>query len=514
MSQKIYFNNRSMKNIVLFFLLFFSATVALSQQITYSQPESEDVRSLDFEIMGKISNNFLVYKNIRNRYAISIYDNSMKLKQRVNLDFIPDKTLNVDFVAYPEFAYLIYQYQKKNILYCMAAKIDGNGNILKEPFQLDTTYISFFADNKIYSTINSENKSRIMVYKIQKKNDKFNFTTSLFDDSLQLLNKTRIETSFEDHKDVFSDFFVDDDGNFVFTQSTKSGSRDYLESASLIRKSPFSDSFASQPLNLDGHYLDEIKLKVDNINDHYLINSLYYQNKRGNVEGLYTAVWDKNTNAFASQNFAPMNDSVRSMAKNDGGTKFALNNFFIRDVILKKDGGFILAAEDHSTQSRGNPWNRYDYLYGYPYSYNSYYLYSPSYYWYSGRPRGYYNNSSQVRYYFDNIIILNLDNTGKLVWSNVIHKSQFDDNTDNYLSYNTMLTGGQLHFVFNELERRTQLINDQSVSADGKVTRYPPLRSLDRGYEFMPRYAKQVSSSQLIVPCTYRNYICFAKIEY
>ncbi|MEO7961504.1 MAG: hypothetical protein ABIR19_08150, partial [Ginsengibacter sp.] len=59
-----------------------------------------------------------------------------------------------------------------------------------------------------------------------------------------------------------------------------------------------------------------------------------------------------------------------------------------------------------------------------------------------------------------------------------------------------------------------QLINDQSISPDGKVTRYPPLRSLDRGYEFMPRYGRQVSSYQLIVPCTYRNYICFAKIEF
>ncbi|MEP6584585.1 MAG: hypothetical protein ABJA90_09975 [Ginsengibacter sp.] len=501
-----------MKNIVLFFLLALFVNVGAAQQITYSLPESEDVRSLDFDIIGKVKNNFLVYKNIRNKYAISVYDNSMKLKERVDLDFMPDKTLNVDFVAYPDFAYLIYQYQKRSTLYCMAAKIDGNGNILGKPLELDTTYISFFADNKIYSTINSEDKSKIMVFKVQKKSDKYNFTTVLFNDSLQLLHKTRIETSFEDHKDVFSDFFVDNGGNFVFTKATRSGSRDYLESVSLITLAPTSDSFSSQVLNLNDHYLDEIKLKVDNVNDHYLINSLYYAKKRGNVEGLYTAVWDKKSNSIVTENFAELSDTVKSVAKTEGGIKYALNNFFIRDVILKKDGGFLLAAEDHSTQSRGNPWNRYDYLYGYPYSYNSYYSYSSPYYWYPGRRN--FNSGSQMRYYYDNIIILNLDNTGKIVWSNVVHKSQFDDDTENYLSYNTMLTGGQLHFLFNELERRTQLINDQSISGDGKLTRYPPFRSLDRGYEFMPRYARQVSSSQVIVPCTYRNYISFAKIEF
>ena len=95
-----------------------------------------------------------------------------------------------------------------------------------------------------------------------------------------------------------------------------------------------------------------------------------------------------------------------------------------------------------------------------------------------------------------------------------MHKSQFDDENDNYLSYNTIVTGGEIHFLFNELERRNQHINDQSISPEGKVTRYPPLRSLDRGYDFMPRFAKQVSTTQMIVPCTYRNYICFAKIEY
>ncbi len=504
-----------MKSILIFFSVGLLSFKSFSQQITYSLPESDDTRSLDFDIIGKIKGNFLVYKHVRSNYGIAIYDNAMKLKDRVDLDFLPDRTMNVDFVAYPDFAYIIYQYQKRNILHCMAASIDGNGKILKEPFEVDTTYISFFSDNKIYNTINSEDKSKIMIYKIKKKNDKFNFTTLLLNDSLQLLHKSRIETPYEDRKDIFSDFFVDNAGNFVFTKGTKLSSRDYLQKLMLVTKGPQQDDFTLHELNLSGNFLDEIKLKVDNVNKQYLINSLYYPRKNGNVEGLYTAVWDKGNDTLVSQNFAQLNDSIRNLAKADGGTRFAFNNYFIRDVILKKDGGFILTAEDHSTQSRGNPWNRYDYLYGYPSfsPYDSYYLYSPSSYWYSGRFRNYYGGS-QVRYYYENIVVLDLDNTGQLVWSNVVHKSQYDDDNDNYLSYNIMLTGGQLHFLFNELERRNQLISDQTVSADGKITRNPPLRSLDRGYEFMPRYAKQVSSYQIIVPCTYRNYICFAKIEY
>ncbi|HEY5407476.1 MAG TPA: hypothetical protein VIJ92_10315 [Ginsengibacter sp.] len=505
-----------MKNILTFFIFSLFSLQAISQQINYSQPDANDTRTLDFDIIGKVGGNFLVYKNIRNKYAISIYDNQMKSKDKVDLDFMPDKTINVDFVAYPNFAYIIYQFQKRSTLHCMAVAIDGNGKLLKPPFEIDTTHINFFADNKIYSTINSEDKSKIMIYKIQKKNTNFNFTTLLLNDSLQLLHKSRIETPYEEHKDIFSDFFVDNSGNFVFTKGTKLSSRDYLQKLMLVTKGVQDDSFTLNELDLSGNYLDEIKLKVDNVNQQYLINSLFYKKKNGNIEGLYTAVWNKKYDKLVSQNFEQFSDTIREQAKSEGGTRLAFNDYFIRDVILRKDGGFILTAEDHTTQSRGNPWNRYDYLYGYPSfsPFDSYYLYSPSSYWYSGRYPNYYNNGGQVRYYYQNIIVLDLDNTGNLIWSNVIHKSQFDDDNDNFLSYSIMLTGGELHFLFNELERRNQLINDQTVSPDGKITRNPPLRSLDRGYEFMPRYAKQVSSYQIIVPCMYRNYICFAKIEY
>ena len=486
-----------------------------SQQINYSQPESNDIRSLNFEIIGKISNNFLVYKYIRNSNEISVYDNSMKLLDKIDLRFMPDKTLNVDFVAYPDFAWLIYQFQKRNVIHCMAVKINGEGKLLTDPVELDTTQLSFFSDNKIYSTIHSEDKSKIMIYKIQKKNDRYNFTTLLFNDSLQLLHKSRIPTNFEDKKDIFSDFFVDNLGNFVFTRGNRSSSRDFIQELDLITKHPDTDNFNINRLDLSDKFLDEIKLKVDNVNQHYIINSLYYVKRRGNVEGLYIAVWDEGNKKLVSQYFAEFNDSIRAIAKTEGSNKVALNDFFIRDVILKKDGGYILTAEDYYTQSRSSPWNRYDYLYGgYPSFYSPYYYnyYSPYSYGYYGRP-GYYNNS-QARYYYNNILILNMDNTGKLEWSNVIHKSQYDDDNDNFLSYVIMLTGGKLHFLFNELERRNQLLNDQTVSASGDVTRNPPLKNLDRGYQFMPRYAKQVSASQIIVPCVYRNYICFAKIEF
>src|SRR5205085_461967 len=132
-------------------------------------------------------------------------------------------------------------------------------------------------------------------------------------------------------------------------------------------------------LPLNGRFLDEIIVKIDNVNKRYLLNSFYYKQRHGNIEGLYSLIWDKQTGNPFIQHMTEFSDTLKRQAKTDGTYRAAFNNFFIRNVILKKDGAFILAAEDFNTQSRTNPWNRMDYLYGYPYvSSYDYYLNSPS----------------------------------------------------------------------------------------------------------------------------------------
>lgn len=511
-------NHYFMKNLFLFFAFVLAFSQLPAQQITYSQPESADlVRSLNFEILGKMGGQFLVYKNISDKHYLSVYNDQMQLIDNTDLMFMDDKVLNVDFIVYPDFAWMVYQYQKKNILHCTAVKINSNGKLLTNPVDIDTTEISYWADNKIYSMVNSDDKSKIMVYKVQKVNDKYNFTTLLLNDSLQLLRRSFIPTDIENKKNVLSSIVLTNDGELAFTKGDRPNARNLITHLSLLTKAPNQDSFRVTPINLNGKFIDDVKIKVDNINHTYVMNTFYYDSKRGDVVGLFMPKVDAKTNEIISLHFVELGDQIRSVAKSDGSNKAGLNDFFIKDIVLKKDGGYLMTAEDYYTQSKSSPWDRYDYLYGSPYYYSPYYYdnyyYSP---WGYGRYFGnrFYDRSSQVRYYYNNLLVFSIKPDGTMDWVNVIHKSQYDDDKDNYLSYAQVLTGGQIHFLFNELERRKQLISDQSINAKGDINRNPPLRSLDKGYEFMPRYAKQVSATEVIIPCIYRNYICFAKVEY
>ena len=483
-----------------------------AQRILISEPDREDSRRMNFEIIGKMGNNFLIYKSLRGENFVSVYDNEMKQLDKVRHEYLPDeRMINVDFFPYSDFVYMIYQYQKRNIVHCMAVKLNGKGKKISEPFELDTTALGGMTNNKIYTVLSSEDKQKLIIFKINSRNrEKFLITTKLYNDKLELLKKTSLVMPMDERNDNLGEFALDNDGNLVFSKFIRTNNEN-ISKAFIVVKKAMEDNFSYYDLNLDKLFLDELRIKVDNNNNHYLLNAFYYNQKRGSIDGLYFLILNKSTGGFEYQNLLEFSEDLRREAKGDGNIRMAFNDYFIRNIIIKKDGGFLMDAEAFYTTSRSGNWNRWDYMYGSPFmSPFDYYYYSPYYnnWWRRG------SSNQAVRYHADNMIIFSFDKNGKLDWSNVVRKGQYDDDSDDRISYQVMNTGGQLHFLFNMQERKNLLLNDYSLSPDGQINRNPTLKNLDKGHEFMPKYGKQVSANQIIVPCFYRNYICFAKIDF
>ena len=513
-----------MRSLIVAAFLLMAGMGVQAQKITYSDPDREDVRNLNFEVLGKMNDHFIIYKAYRDNHTITTYDNSMKVIEKHKLDFLPDRTLNVDFLSYKDFSYLFFQYQRKSIVYCMAAKLDGDGQIVGKPVLLDTTDISYSSSKKLYTILNSEDKQQISVLKINTKNDKMHVvTTCLFNSELALQRKSSINIVMEERNAFLNEFTLDNDGDLAMLKAAGTSQNDNITKLDLIVKQAASDSIQVYPIDLMSLFMDDIRLKVDNVNRHYLITSFYSKSKRGNVDGLYCSLWDKKTGSILANNNTLFSDELRNDAKGDGSIKTAFNDYFLQNIVMRKDGGFAIAAESVYTSSRSGPNSRWDYMYGgggfgspFYSPYNNYYSYANpfnNYYYPWGRYGG-YGGFQVTRYFADNISVMSFDTTGHMEWANIIRKSQYDDNTDNYLGYGTMRTGSEIHFIFNQTEKRASLLNDHSISADGHVQRSPTFKNLDKGYNFMPRFAKQVSSWQMIVPCEYRNYICFAKIDF
>lgn len=491
------------------------ANSLFSQRVIYSEPDRNDLRQTDFEIIGKVGGNLLVYKNYRESHDMSVYNDNMEQIKRVRYDFMPDRVLHADFIAYPDYAYMFYQYQRRNVMYCMGVKIDGNGQKVGEPVTIDTTEINFWSNSKIYSIINSEDKQHIAVVKINSKNEKSHLvTTAELDKNLQLQQKSYINVPMPDKQDFLSEFQLDNDGNMVFARAVQGQMNDNIQQLYVLTKPRLSGDITETNIPLNDVFLDDVRIKVDNFNKHYIITSFFSKSRHGNIEGLYVALWDQPTRQLTKSGAITFSDGIRSDAKGDNTTKSAFNDYYLRNIIVKRDGGFLLAAEAFYTTGRGGM-NRGNYFYGSPYSFRpmDYYMFSPYSYSYPWWRYNGFNSNQLNRYHAENIAVFSFDSLGKVSWSNVLNKSQWDDDTDAFIGYLMMNTGDQLHFLFNQQEKRTQLLSDQSIDPKGQIYRSPTLKNLDKGYDIMPRYGKQIANRTVIFPCMYRNYLCFARLE-
>lgn len=499
----------------IFFLFAFTSVTA--QKVLYSEPDKDEVKNTDFEIIGKVAGNILVYKNYRESHFISVYNNQMKLVEKTELGFLPDRIINAEFLAYPNFSYMFYQYQKRSIVYSMAVKLDGKGQKVGEPKELDTTDVNFMANNKLYSITNSENKQMIVSYKVNNKSDKTHIvTTVLYDKDLNLIKKSTLHVPMPDRNDFLNNFSVDNDGDIVFLRAAGTNQNDNINKLAMYFKSKDADNFIFNEIRVGNIYLDDVSIKIDNFNKKYLVSSFFSKQRRGNIDGLFCHIWDKKLSKETLTSASIFNDEFRNDAKGENSLKGAFNDYYIKNIISKQDGGFIVLAEAVYTSNRGGVNNsRWDYWgapnWGGAGFGSGFYTYGNT--W--GNPWNRWNSFNNVtRYYADNIALISYDSTAKIEWTNTIAKSQYDDNSDALLGYAMANTGENIHFMFNVQEKRNLILSDQFISAEGQVTRNPTLKNLDRGYDFMPKYAKQVGAKQLIIPCQYRNYICFAKIDF
>ena len=500
--------------IIIFSFSILFCTISFAQTITYSEVEKADSRNMNFEILGNFSNNFLVYKNLNKRQDIIIYDNNMSIKESIKLDFISDRTYNIDFITYPDHFLMVWQYEKGNTIYCKAASMNGAGQLIGQVMDLDTTRQGVFANKTYYTFTWSEDKRKLLLYKIQTRNDIYYQATKIYNENFVLLDSTRRILSYNDNREDFGDLQIDNEGTILFTKIKENARQEYVNTLEINFKKLMIDQVITVDISLDKQLIQDPLIKIDNLNKNYIINSFSYKKNAGNVDGILTAIISRDSFKLTNKAINIFDDSLRSKLSGRPDWRTAYDNLNIRNIILKKDGGFIALTEEYYKQRRfGNTFD--DRFNGYNRYYNSfsdYYLYNRGYY-------GYYRpfndgNGRDVVYNYNDIINFSFNKDLKLQWNNVINKTTSDVETDNFLSFTNLNAGGEIYFLFLQKDNNRQILSNHALQPDGAIKRYATLRGREAGYNFMPRLARQTGARQMIVPCIVRNNIAFAKIDF
>ncbi len=125
----------------------------------------------------------------------------------------------------------------------MAVKFDSKGKRIGDPNQVDTTNNMAYASNRnVYTILFSEDKQKIMVFKISSRNDKMHvLTTSLFDKDLNLLKKSKVAVEMPQRNDFLSEFIVDNDGDMACIRASGTSQNDNINKVTLVTKKANAD---------------------------------------------------------------------------------------------------------------------------------------------------------------------------------------------------------------------------------------------------------------------------------
>lgn len=506
-----------MKNILALLVITFLGQQATAQRITYAEILNDDSRNMSFEILGNFNDNYLIYKNNDRKHRVTVYGNDMTIKDDVRLDFLPEKVFNLDFVSYPSTFIMVYQYQRGGSVFCDAALLDANAKLINTPIHLDTTKIGFFSENKIYYLTHSENRKRILLYKMQNRNNNFYLNSFLFDENLKKLEATSTTFDFNERKESYGDLEVDNAGNFYFIKETNKNRAEFTSSMELNYHKFNGGMIDKKPLPLNDFLVQDVRIKIDNLNDLIFVNSFAYRKNQGNAEGIFSIAINKESLTQRTSAYVPFSDTLKSKLSQFANSRTAFDNFYIKNVVAKKDSGILVTIEDYSVQNRSNQrFNRFGFFD--PYGYN---FANPGFYRF--QQRGFYDdfyspynnfNQRDLLYSYNDIIMISLDKNLAPQWETIINKKQSDVQNDNFLSFSTANIGGEIHYLFLQKDNNKQLISDHAIQPSGNLVRYATIKTGERGFNFMPRLAKQIGARQIIIPCTFRNSISFAKINF
>jgi hypothetical protein len=259
-----------------------------------------------------------------------------------------------------------------------------------------------------------------------------------------------------------------------------------------LKLKPGALKFESKELELGEKFATGGYTRIDNINNKVYFGGFYSDKKNGRFDGFIYAAFDITKDTFSTRRFIPFDNDIISKA-NGNKRNYSFDNYMVRQLIVKNDGGFVLVAESQYVTMRSS------FTPGFGY----YSFYSP------------YMNSSVREYHYNDIMALAYNNDGVREWNTIIPKQQYSQEDDGvFSSYALVNTGGTLAFLFNDFDTRHSRIQLATVTADGKSDVHGLTAEGNDYPDWLPKSAKQVAGRVLVVPCFNKKQICFARVNF
>lgn len=212
---------------------------------------------------------------------------------------------------------------------------------------------------------------------------------------------------------------------------------------------------------------------------------IYFDKASVSGSGVVYGIYDPVLSGTASIYFNPLNDSnTKIKGERNSVLGAGLSNYSVNKLLVRSDGGIVLIGESITVSET----SYYDYF---TQSFNK-----------------------RVSYNYGNMLTVSINTDGSIHWSNIIRKEQESiDDGGIYSSYGLLNMTDKLLFFYNRnIYQNTEAIK-VTLDSKGQIEEKDLVRNSSH-LMMLPRYGKQVSAEEFVMPSMQRKRIVLTKISF
>jgi len=467
-----------------FFLI--ASSICYGQKVTVSN-EINVRNNYSYEVLPNIGDHILFYHDRGFEQNFEIFDQNLRYKTARQPEFEKKNIRPIGITPLDSTFNFYYTYKDEGVTYVRVNQYDKYISLIDSATLLSKVRKSLTGNPRFAF---SKDKSKVVIFTP----DDRNLIIQLVDNiSLQTIYEFTITVKDFNFKTDFEKIVVGNDGQlYIVGRASSFWNKKSEQSFTLIK--------IRSPQDITVHLFTP---EADNITD--LMMDFDEKNQKLVLAGFTSYGDESRANGYFGFSISPSDlpedaeilinrFSMEFMADVSGkkpGKIKELENFIIKDVIVRNDGGVIIVSEMVKEFTRRSQMNT-------PGQFGDYFP-----------PRGF------IDYYHEDLILLATYADGKEHWKKILFKKQFSQDDDGiYSSYFLFKTPSRLRLIYNDEIKNANTVSEYVLDPTGDAERKSVLSTEYQNLKLRFRDAIQIGSQSIIVPSEKSWKINLVKIDF
>jgi hypothetical protein len=462
--------------------IFVGQITAFGQTIEWGNPQKIKTKNLFTQIIGETSNGLFVLRCKNGEFSSDLIIEKYKgnLNQELSLSMplsVNGLVERVLLINNELFVFMSAKNISTNSIDILSQKLDENLKLVGSPVVICSFPVAVYLEKRKIQIKTNAAKTMLGIMFLSKSTDGNGCKLNVYayqGASQQIFGRQfNIESA---HKDVFlTAFDLDNDGNaFILLDFPKKVEGESLDNRAFYFYAYYHDQDKMYAYDLASKdmFIEELGFTVNNFN------------KSISVFGFYSSAEGKDVNGYFYQRYSTISKETlvryQTLVQPEileklipgKGEKYALglNNFYIRKLIPRSDGGIFMAAEKYTRVEQ-----RYNY---------------------------YLNNMPmegvRVIYNYDDVALWSINADGTIHFTDVVRKKQSAVGDIGNAGISIVPTQDFIHILYNSELDKDGNVMLHSVNYQGRVEEKILIKNTNFNISLVPSEFRQVAANSLV----------------